>query len=72
MSFKDDKPMKKSRKVKLPMQGSLTVEKLRTYKGFENSTQEDAVKEIEVIKRLARIMYNMYMADIRKRVSNEK
>ncbi len=39
----------------------LTYEKLKTYKGFENSTEEEAVKQIEAIKTLAKILYYMYM-----------
>ena len=65
MSFKIDIAMKKS-KVNVSREGELTLEKLRTYKGFENSTEEEAIKQIEVIKRLAKIMYYMYITDGKK------
>lgn len=65
--------MKKSSKGISPIKGDLTIEKLKTYKGFENSTEEVAAKEIEAIKRLAKIMYYLYMADLRKeKANNEK
>ena len=38
----------------------LTYEKLKKYKGFENSTEEEAIKEIEIIKKLAKILLYMY------------
>ena len=39
----------------------LTCEKLKQYKGFENITEVEAEQQIEIIKRLAKILYNMYM-----------
>lgn len=39
----------------------LTYEKLKKYKGFENSTEQEAIKQIEIIKKLAKILYYMYM-----------
>lgn len=39
----------------------LTYEKLKKYKGFENSTEEEAIKQIEIIKKLTKILYCMYM-----------
>ena len=41
----------------------LTFEKLKTYSGFENVTEEEAVKEIQIIKKLAKILYYMYLKD---------
>jgi ERCC4-type nuclease len=48
----------------------LTYEKLKTYKGFENITEAEAVKEIEIIKKLAKILYYMYLKD--QKNSNNK
>ena len=39
----------------------LTIEKLRGYKDFENSTEEEAIQQIEIIKKLARILHHLYM-----------
>ncbi len=44
----------------------VTVEKLRTYKGFENVTDEEAEKQIETIKTLAKILFRMYENDNRE------
>jgi len=41
----------------------LTYETLKKYKGFENITEEQAVKEIEVIKRLAKILHCLYVSE---------
>lgn len=48
----------------------LTYEKLKMYKGFENSTEEEAIKQIEIIKKLARILYYMYMNELK--INNSK
>lgn len=42
-------------------QSELSFEKLRTYEGFENVTEEEAQIQIEIIKKLARILHYMYM-----------
>jgi hypothetical protein len=47
-------------------QVDLTPEKLRTFKGFENITDSEAEKEIEVIKRLAKILHRLYMNEQNK------
>ena len=49
----------------------LTYEKLKTYKGFENVTEAEAVKEIEIIKKLAKILYYMYLKE-QKNGDNKK
>lgn len=49
----------------------LTYEKLKQYKGFENSTEEEAIKQIEVIKKLAKILYYMYMNEQQKKNNNQ-
>ena len=41
-------------------QSELSFEKLKKYKGFENSTEEEAQKQIEIIKKLAKILYYLY------------
>lgn len=48
----------------------LTYEKLKTYKGFENITETEAEKEIEIIKKLAKILYYMYLKE--QKDSNNK
>ncbi len=52
--------MKNNDRVNLP-QSELTYEDLKKYEGFENSTEEEAQKQIDIIKKLAKIMYYMYM-----------
>jgi hypothetical protein len=37
----------------------LNFETLKTFKGFENMTEQQAQKEIEVIKRLAKILHHL-------------
>lgn len=37
----------------------LNFETLKTFKGFENITEQQAQKEIEVIKRLAKILHHL-------------
>lgn len=39
----------------------LTYEQLKKYKGFEDITETQAEKEIENIKRLAKILYYLYI-----------
>lgn len=41
----------------------LTIEKLKKYKGFENYTEEQAKIAIENIKRLAKLLFNIYTND---------
>lgn len=62
--------MKGSEQVNLP-QSELTYEKLKTYKGFENVSEEEATKQIGVIKRLAKIMYYMYMEEQKKNMNDK-
>lgn len=58
--------MKNDNRVK----ADLTHEKLKQYKGFENSTKEEAIKQIEIIKKLAKILYYMYMNE--QKINNSK
>ncbi len=44
----------------------LTLEKLRTYKGFENVSDEKAAEDIKAIKTFARILYDIYQRESRK------
>ena len=39
----------------------LTIEKLRAYDGFENSTEAEAIQQIEIVKKLAKILHCMFM-----------
>lgn len=41
-------------------ENNLTPEKLRTYKGFENLSDEEVEKNIELIKVFADILYRLY------------
>ena len=50
----------------------LTYEKLKTYKGFENSTEEEAEKQIDAIKRLAKVLLYMYIDEEQENNNNQK
>lgn len=39
----------------------LTPEKLRTYKGFENISDEEAIQQIEIINSFVRILRGIYV-----------
>lgn len=43
-----------------PSESWLTIERLRTYKGFENISDEQAEEEIKVLKTFILILYKMY------------
>ena len=49
--------MKNNRQVN----NELTYEYLKKYKGFEGINEADAEKQIEFIKRMAKVMYYMYI-----------
>ena len=53
--------MKQINKVNETPQTGLTYEKLKTYKGFEDITEAQAEKEIDNIKRLAKVLYYLYL-----------
>lgn len=61
--------MKRNDKVNNP-QSELTYEKLKTYDGFENVTEEEAQVQIEIIRKLARILHYMYMNE--QQMNNDK
>jgi hypothetical protein len=44
-------------------QSELTIQKLRTYPGFEDFSDEKAVEAIVAVKRLAKILFGVYKAD---------
>lgn len=50
----------------------LTYEKLKTYKGFENSTEAEAEKQIDAIKRLAKVLLYMYIDEEQKNNNSQK
>ncbi|HWY09919.1 MAG TPA: hypothetical protein VN026_01275 [Bacteroidia bacterium] len=49
-----------TKKVKKCQQTELTFEKLKTYKGFENMSEEESTKQIEAIKKMAKVMFHLY------------
>ena len=55
--------MKAKKSVNQNSNSELTIEKLRTYKGFENFTEEQAQIAIINIKRLAKILFGIYSKD---------
>ena len=55
--------MKTKKSVNQNSNSELTIEKLRTYKGFENFTEEQAQIAIVNIKRLAKILFGIYSKD---------
>lgn len=55
--------MKTKKSVNQNSVSELTIEKLRTYKGFENFTEEQAQIAIVNIKRLAKILFGIYSKD---------
>jgi len=55
--------MKPKNLVNQNSNSELTAEKLRTYKGFENFTDEQAQIAILNIKRLAKLLFGMYIND---------
>jgi len=51
----------------------LTIEKLRTFAGFENTSNEEAENIIQTIKQFTIIAYNCYRKSIeQKQMSNYK
>jgi hypothetical protein len=53
--------MKQINGINNSSQNELTYEQLKKYKGFEDITETQAEKEIENIKRLAKILYYLYI-----------
>ncbi len=48
----------------------LTFETLKQYKGFENTSEADAAKQIDVIKRMAKILHHLYLNE--QHIENKK
>ena len=44
----------------------LTIEKLRTYDGFEDVDEEEAKEHIKLIKTFARVLFDIYQQENRK------
>lgn len=50
----------------------LTYENLKKYKGFEDTSEAESEKQIEFIKRMAKVMYYMYINETKpKNEDNE-
>jgi hypothetical protein len=49
---------------------NLTPDKLRTFKGFENISEDEALIHIEIIKKLARILKGIYIKQ--NRINNSE
>ena len=41
----------------------LSIDELKTFKGFENLTDEDAEKVISTLERLSALCYELFMKD---------
>lgn len=54
------------KQIKTPQQTELNYEKLKTYKGFENITEEESIKHIEAIKKMAKVMFHLYETEQNK------
>lgn len=50
----------------------LTFEKLKLYKGFENTSESEAEKQIEVIKKLAKTLHYLYISEEQNKSNYEK
>lgn len=55
--------MKPKKLVDNNPRSELTTAKLRSYTGFENFTEEQALIAIQNIKRLAKILFSFYQND---------
>lgn len=53
--------MKNNNRVSDLYKGELTYERLKTFKGFEDITEIEAEEQIKIIKRIAKILYYLYM-----------
>lgn len=50
----------------LPNKQELSIEKLRTYNGFENVSDDEAEEHLKLIKTFARILYDIYQQENKK------
>lgn len=55
--------MKTERNVNGPPEMELTYEQLKTFKGYEDLKEEEAEIHIYTLKKLAKILYCMYLND---------
>lgn len=55
--------MKAERNVNDPPEMELTYEQLKTFKGYENLKEDEAEIHIYTLKKLAKILYCMYLRD---------
>jgi hypothetical protein len=55
--------MKPKNLVNEHSKSELTTTKLRSYTGFENFTEEQALLAIQNIKRMAKILFSFYQND---------
>lgn len=44
----------------------LTIEKLKTYKGFEHLTENELKKELSNIEKCAKVFLRLYLISIKK------
>ena len=51
--FEDEQNIRKT--------NELTTEKLRTYKGFESISEEEAAASVDAIRKLAKILFYLYL-----------
>ena len=49
-----------TKRTKTPQQTELNYEKLKTYKGLEDITEEESAKHIESIKKMAKILFYLH------------
>lgn len=63
--------MKQINGINNSSQNELTYEQLKKYKGFEDLTETQAEREIENIKRLAKILYYLYINEQQTNDNNE-
>lgn len=50
----------------LPNKQELSIEKLRSYNGFENVSDDEAEEHVKLIKTFARILYDIYQQENKK------
>jgi len=63
--------MKPNNLVNENPRSELTIEKLRTYKGFETITDAEAEIHIIAIKKLARVLYGVYLNEQKEKLRKE-
>lgn len=50
---------------------NLTIDELRKFKGFENSTDEEAKQQIVIIEKLAKILLSLFTVEQNDKNENE-